>query len=191
MPFLISPWEAKVFQQNQIRTVENRIDVSASPAVVWQNIKRVSAIQPNELSHSWVRDIGFPAPVAATLSYEGLGGVRNASFTGNVVFIETVDVWEPEQRLAFSIKADAEHIPDTSLDEHVKVGGRYFDVLRGEYRLEPLSDDRVRLHLSSQHRITTDFNWYSRWWTDGIMSEMQRNILEVVKARCEREAKLN
>ena len=121
----------------------------------------------------------------ATLTHEGVGGVRQASFTGNVLFIETVDVWEPEKRLVFSIKADADHIPDTSLDAHVKVGGQYFDVLRGEYRIEPLADGKIRLHLSSEHRITTDFNWYSKWWTDAIMSEIQSSILQVIKKRCE------
>jgi len=114
--------------------------------------------------------------------------VRRASFAGGVLFTETVDVWEPQQRLAFSIRADSAQIPDTTFDEHMRVGGVYFDVLRGEYRIEQLSDDRVRLHLSSRHRLSTDFNWYAGMWTDAMMSDMQRSILQVIKARCERAA---
>ena len=38
-------------------------------------------------------------------------------------------------------------------------------------------------HLSSTHRLTTRFNWYAGFWTEPIMSELQRVILEVVKAR--------
>ena len=49
-------------------------------------------------------------PVEATLSFEGIGGIRHASFEGGLVFIETVDRWEPSHVLAFSVRADSEHI---------------------------------------------------------------------------------
>jgi hypothetical protein len=39
-------------------------------------------------------------------SVEGVGGIRHASFEGGVLFVETVDVWEPERRLAFSSHAE-------------------------------------------------------------------------------------
>jgi hypothetical protein len=126
--------------------------------------------------------------VEATLSHEGIGGVRHATFTGGVLFIETIDVWQPKQRLAFSIQAQTDKIPPTTLDEHVRVGGPFFDVLHGEYRLEPLSDGVVRLHLSSQQRLSTDFNWYARLWSGATMSDLQGRILKVVKVRCERIA---
>ena len=61
----------------------------------------------------------------ATLSHEGVGGVRNASFTGGLLFIETVDVWEPGQRLAFSIAAQTDKIPATTLDKHFSTKDNY------------------------------------------------------------------
>ena len=138
--------------------MENVIDIHAPAEVVWRNIERVPAIRKDELPSSWAHAIGLPDPIEATLSHEGVGGVRNASFAGNLVFIETIDVWEPGQRLAFTIATDTDRIPPTTLDEHVRIGGPYFDVLRGEYRLEVLSKNVTRLHLSSQHRLSTDFN---------------------------------
>ena len=105
------------------------------------------------------------------------------------MFIETVDVWEPERRLAFSIQAQTGQIPPTTLDEHVRVGGPYFDVLRGEYRLEPLANGVIRLQLSSQHRVSTDFNWYAHLWTDAVMSDLQQRILHVIRQRCESPTK--
>ena len=56
-------------------------------------------------------------------------------------------------------------------------------MLDGRYEIEPVSERRVILHLSSTHRLTTRFNWYAGLWTEPIMSELQRVILEVVKAR--------
>jgi hypothetical protein len=169
----------------ELRRVENVIDIRATPDVVWRNIERVPAIRREELPNSWSRRIGFPDPVEATLSYEGVGGIRNASFAGGLLFIETVDVWEPRQRLGFTIVAQTDQIPATTLDEHVRVGGPYFDVLRGEYRLEPLANGVTRLHLSSRQRVSTDFNWYAHLWTDAVMSDLQSRILVVIRHRCE------
>jgi hypothetical protein len=185
LPLVTSPWEKQVLYQNQEREVENVIDIAASPELIWRNIERVRAIRPDELPTSWSRRIGFPDPVEATLSHEGIGGVRNATFAGGLYFLETVDVWEPRHKLGFTIAAQTDLIPPTTLDEHVRVGGPYFDVLRGEYRLEPLRDGTTRLHLSSRHRISTDFNWYAHLWTDAVMSDLQKRILFVIRQRCE------
>jgi hypothetical protein len=65
------------------------------------------------------------------------------------------------------------------------VGGPFFDVLRGEYVLEPLPNGGTRLHLSSQHRVSTDFNWYAHLWTDAVMADLQATILHVIKDRAE------
>jgi hypothetical protein len=188
LPLLVTPWEARVFSQNELRRVNTSIVIHGSPEAIWQNIERVRGIRPSELPSSWTHEIGFPAPVEATLSSEGVGGVRHASFTGGVLFIENVDEWVPNSRLAFSIHAQTDQIPKRTLDDHVRVGGRFFDVLSGEYVIEPLSNGVVRLHLSSELRLSTDFNWYAGLWTDAIMKDVQTTILKVIQNRCESAA---
>ena len=188
LPLLINPWEHSVFYAKEIRNTETFIDIEAPSPVIWKNIERVRAIQPRELPASWSHRIGFPNPVEATLSHEGIGGIRHATFSAGVLFVETIDVWQPLQRLGFNIRAQTDQIPESTLDEHVRVGGAFFDVLHGEYRLEKISDNVVRLHLSSQHRVSTDFNWYAEIWTDAIMADLQNRILRVIKTRCEQDA---
>jgi hypothetical protein len=185
LPLVTAPWEKPVLYRLEEREVEDVIDIKASPEVIWRNIASVRAIRPEELPPSWSHRIGFPNPVEATLSHEGVGGVRHATFTGGLYFLETVDTWEPEHRLGFTIAAQTDLIPPTTLDEHVRVGGPYFDALRGEYRLEPIGNGTIRLHLSSRHRVSTDFNWYAHLWTDAIMSDLQKRILVVIRQRCE------
>ena len=167
------------------REVETSIRIHAPAEVVWQNIIRVPAINPAELPPSWVRTIGFPRPVEATLSHEGVGGVRHASFTGGLVFTETIDHWDTLRDLGFSIRANGDQIPSTTLDEHVKVGGRYFDVLEGEYELEPLAGGDTLLHLGSRERVSTHFNAYAGFWTEAVMRSIQSSILEVIRQRAE------
>jgi hypothetical protein len=187
LPLLIAPAEARLSSPNQTRTVESEIRIQASPTVVWRNIERVSPITATEFRPTWAQRIGFPRPVEATLSYEGIGGVRHATFERGLTFIETINVWKPESQLAFSIRADTADIPSTTLDEHVTIGGRYFDVLDGEYRIETLSDGGVLLHLTSHQRLSTDLNGYAGLWTDAVMQNLQTSILEVIQHRCERE----
>ena len=187
LPFLITPFEHELLSQRDLRSVESAIDIKAPPLVIWSNIERVPAIHPAELQTSWSHAIGFPNPIEATLSKEGVGGVRNATFERGVLFIETVDTWEPQHHLGFSIRAQTAGIPKTTLDEHVTVGGQYFDVLRGDYELEPLPNGTTRLHLRSLHRVSTDLNWYAHLWTDSIMRDLQVRILQVIRDRCERE----
>jgi hypothetical protein len=110
---------------------------------------------------------------------------RHASFERGLLFTKTVTTWNPPHVLAFSIRADTQQIPPTTMDEHVTIGGRYFDVLRGEYRLEPRADGSVVLHLSSQERLSTDFNGYAGLWSDAVMRSLQQSILSVIRDRCE------
>lgn len=188
MPFVSASIEHRFRLPQSVRTVETQITINASPRVVWQNIERVREIEKNEQKTSMFHWLGFPRPIEATLSREGVGGVRHASFEGGVLFVETITKWEPQQELSFTIKADTESIPPTTLDAHVTVGGDYFDVLEGRYRIEPLTNEQVVLRLSSKHRLSTRFNLYAGWWTDNIMRDIQENILGVIKDRCESQA---
>jgi len=186
LPLLMAVAETHLDQPLRTRTVDTSVVIHASAAVVWQNIERVPAIGPAELRRSWANAIGFPRPVEATLSHEGVGGVRNATFERGLKFTETITEWVPNQRIVFTIKADTAAIPTTTLDEHVTVGGRFFDVLTGEYDLQTLPNGDTLLHLSSQERLSTDFNAYAAMWSDAVMRDMQSNILHVIRNRCER-----
>jgi len=186
-PLAVAPLEHLLPPPAEIRTVRTSIDIAATPERVWPEIASVRRFAESEHRFSVSHWIGFPRPVAATLSHEGIGGVREASFEGGVVFHETVTAWEPARHLAFTIKADPTSIPMRTLDEHVTVGGPYFDVLSGEYRIEPLDARHVRLHLSSRHRLSTHVNPYARIWTDFILRDTQDYILEVIRRRAEGE----
>lgn len=188
LPFLLAPVESQFTAPTTLRRVENTVVIAAPAAVVWQHIIRVPPIQAQDLSPSLVDKIGFPRPIEATLTREGIGGVRHATFERGVEFIETVDAWEPLRRISFSIVPNTATIPPTTFDEHVTIGGKFFDVLRGTYELEPAGPGRTRLILYSQQRLSTRLNPYAGLWTDYVMSEIQRRILEVIQRRCETNA---
>jgi hypothetical protein len=186
LPYLFAPVEHRITPPVELREVENTVHIQAPPSVVWREIKSVRAIEPRELPIHVAHLIGLPRPIEATLSQEGIGGVRLAKFERGLEFLETVTDWQPERRLSFTIVAQP--APRTALDEHVAVGGAYFDVLDGTYELQPLADGSTQLVLKSHQRLSTNFNFYARLWTDFIMSDLQSAIMEVIRKRCEQHA---
>jgi hypothetical protein len=187
LPLFLLLVEGHIPNPYEIRTVRTEILIHSPASAVWNNIKSVRLIQSTELPQSWVGQAGFPRPLAATLSDEGVGGVRQASFSGGLLFTETVNLWEPEKNLRFSIRANTDSIPKSTLDEHVTIGGAFFDVLDGEYTLEPRPGG-ILLHLSSRERLSTHVNPYAGEWTDAVMTAIQDQILVVIRDRAERES---
>ena len=185
LPLVMMPLESTFAPDPDIREVVTTLDVAAARAAVWEEIREVPPIRPEEHGTSWVNRIGFPRPVEARLFGTGVGAVRHATFERGVLFVETITAWDEETRLAFSIRADTANIPPTTLDPHVTIGGRYFDVLDGEYQLEDLPTGGTRLRLTSRHRLTTSLDLYAALWSDGIMRGIQERILEVVRRRAE------
>src|SRR5690606_41891455 len=94
----------------------------------------------------------------------------------------------PTSEMEFDISVDSRSIQKDALNGHVTLGGPYFDVLTGAYRIETRGDGHVTLHLSSEHRLSTHFNGYASWWTDFVMRDAQQYILEIIARRAERRA---
>jgi hypothetical protein len=102
-----------------------------------------------------------------------------------LVFDELVNVYEHERKMSFSITPLTNEIPPETLDEHVTVGGKYFTVLDGTYELVPIGNENYNLILFSHFRMNTTFNFYSGLWARLIMKDIQNNILNIIKKRCE------
>ncbi|PVH23952.1 SRPBCC family protein [Sphingobacterium corticibacter] len=185
LPFVISPLENYIGAHTSAYKAYTYIDIDAPADKIWDNVTRVKEI-PKEQDKGWLTNmLHFPRPVKAELNYEGVGAYREAIFTNGLVFHETVTEYVDNQKMSFTIQALPHEIPLTTMDEHLVVGGKYFDVLNGTYELEALNDKTYRLHLWSNFKLTTTFNLYASWWANSIMKDIQNNILQVQKLRAE------
>ncbi len=189
LPFLCAYAESMLHWPTETKAIGNTIDIQAPPEVIWPEIASVREIPRKQIRDRWIYQVGFPKPIAATLDREGVGGIRTATFERDVSFHETITEWDKPHRLSFSIHADPDFIPHTAFDQHIIVGGRFYDVLDGIYEIEPLPSGGCRLHLTSHHRLSTRFNSYAGWWSVKVMDQIQGSILEVIKQRAEEAAK--
>jgi hypothetical protein len=187
LPLLTSPVEQMVGAIPGTYQAYTSIDIQAPADRIWDNVTRVKEI-PASQDKGWLtRSLGFPRPVKAELNFLGVGAHREAIFTNGLVFHETVTEYTDQKKMVFRIKAYPHEIPSVTMDEHVVIGGAFFDVLNGTYELEKLDEKTYRLHLYSHFKLTTTFNFYASWWARWIMQDIQNNILKVEKQRAEEE----
>ncbi|MBO0931491.1 hypothetical protein [Fibrella aquatilis] len=187
LPLIAAPIEAIIGSIPGTYEAYTYIDITAPADKIWGNVTRVRGISAAQDKGWLTRFLGFPRPVKAELNYNGVGGYRKAIFTDGLVFHETVSDYIDRQKMVFAIKAYPHEIPSTTMDEHVVIGGQYFDVLNGTYELERLNTTTHRLHLYSHFKLHTTFNFYASWWARWIMQDIQNNILQVEKYRSENE----
>ena len=184
-PLMVAPLENMIGSIPGTYEAYTCIDIRSTPDRIWDNVTRVSEI-PESMDKGWLtRSMGFPRPVKAELDFLGVGAKREAVFTNGLVFHETVTEYEDKRKMVFDIKADPHEIPATTMDEHIVIGGKFFDVLNGTYELEKLGEEKYRLHLYSRFKLNTTFNFYAGWWARLIMKDIQDNILQVEKHRAE------
>lgn len=189
LPLLFSPIENIIGPITSSYKAYTSIEINAPAKIIWDNVTRVREIRESEDKGFITNLLDFPRPIKAELNYEGVGAYRKAIFTNGLVFHETVTSYKDKEYMKFRIKALPHEIPLTTMDEHLVVGGKYFDVLNGTYELEKIGEEKYILHLYSNFKLTTTFNFYASWWVKIIMKDIQENILQIQKKRSENKSK--
>lgn len=185
LPFILAPFEKLIPDLPARYEANTYADIHAPAGKIWANVLRVRAI-PEQADHGTLtRFLGFPRPIRAELNYAGVGGSRQAIFSKGLIFKEVVLEYSDQKKMHFSITANPQDIPSTTMDRHLVIGGDYFDVLDGTYELEQLNGSVCRLHLYSHFTLRTTFNFYASWWAGWIMKDIQNNILQVIQTRSE------
>lgn len=185
IPVLVLFIEMNIQPSDQIHTVITSIEIGADRTEVWENVKNVKGIQSDEIETHFVHVIGVPKPLNGELDKEEIGGVRSITWEKGIKFEEKIKSWEEGIGFAYDINVDPASIPPTTLDEHVMIGGRYFDVLEGSYHIDELGQSKSLVTLTCTYRVTTNLNFYSKWWADFILDDFNQMILEVIKKRSE------
>ena len=184
IPYFTAALETQLPSPTIIRTVESQIVINAPAKVVWPHITSVPEIQPFEHHLAAFYLVGVPKPVQAMLPEDGIGAVRISNYQDGLRFEEVITEWQPQQGYKFTIGLDPHTTPPRPWNN---IGGSHFGLLDGVYKIEPLDDNRIILHLSSRHRLQTKLNLYGGIWTDFILRDIQNYILTVIKGRAEAE----
>jgi hypothetical protein len=183
VPLLFFIVELNYRTEDQLYTVTTRTEVNANKSTVWANIKNVRNINAEEIQLHFIHLVGIPKPLDGHLNKDGVGGTRRITWERGIKFEESIKTWDEGKGFTYDINVDPNSIPPTTLDDHVMIGGKYFDVVEGGYKIDSLSKSKTLVTLTCKYRVSTNINFYAKWWADFILNDFNEMILEVIMQR--------
>ncbi|HET8699937.1 MAG TPA: SRPBCC domain-containing protein [Gammaproteobacteria bacterium] len=161
LPLLLGAVERHIPLPRQIDEVSSTLFVAAPPEDVWAALLDAPQIEAREIGAAWMYRIGVPLPLSAVTERRGTALVRHIAMAKNVHFDQVADDWLALRRVRWTYRFAPDSFPPGALDDHVRIGGEYFDVADTEYTLEP-APGGTRLGVRMGYRVSTHFNWYAR-----------------------------
>jgi len=195
LPFAFGAVEQRIAPPDSRQHIVRSVVIQASPETVWEHINFPTGIRPTELETGIAYRIGVPYPVEARTLEPRMGGKRQLTWQRGVSFEEEITAWEPNRHIAWRYRFQPNSFPEGSLDDHIVIGGRYFDLEDTSYTLTPEAagpdanpGTGTRLEIRVNTRVTTHFNWYAAWWAEFLVADTAEAILGFYKQRSERPA---
>ncbi len=161
LPLVLGDIEQHLPLPQDVSTIERKLIVSARPEAVWQQLLRATDIRKEEIGSAWMYRIGVPLPTAAVTEFAEGTAVRHITMGRGIHFDQVAADWEPNRRVRWLYRFSADSFPPQALDDHVRIGGRYFDLIDTEYTLRKLGTG-TELRARMTYRVSTSFNWYAR-----------------------------
>lgn len=184
LPLLMIPIESQLGLPANKQAISESIMIQASPDKVWALINHVENIQPEEMQAGLANRIGVPLPLEGITVNENGTRVRKSRWAKNVAFDEPISDWQENRFIKWTYHFTPESFPKDALDEHVVIGGKYFDLIDTSYQLTPIGD-KTRLDIVVHYRISTNFNWYANPLGRLLINDSAKQILSFYKHRAE------
>jgi uncharacterized protein YndB with AHSA1/START domain len=159
----------------QFGVIENHLYIAAPPATVWQKIHHAPNIEPVEMQQGWAYRIGVPLPLSGQTLETEQGRVHQMHMGKGVHFQGVVQQWEPERYVRWNYRFVPDSFPEGALDDHVLIGGHYFDLIDTEFALQPKAQG-TQLTVRIHYRVSTQFNAYA----NGVARVLLGNFSEVL-----------
>lgn len=189
LPLLITPLEMQIELPQTIYTSTQTIWIAAQPEKVWHNINNITDIKPEELDHNLAHFIGVPYPLEGFTQTQPDGSrIRKSHWQKNVSFDEPITQWDENRLVKWTYDFKPNSFPAGALDDHVMIGGKYFDLIDTSYQLTP-ENNGTRLTVSVHYRISTNFNWYASQVGQLLIDSAAKTFLKLYKRRSEKPMK--
>lgn len=165
-------------------TVQRSAVVRAAPDQIWAHLNQATAIQPHEFGNTWAARIGVPMPLSGVTRHTAEGRVRATRWAKDVHFDEPITDWQPARYLRWTYRFSPTSFPPHALDDHVLIGGHYFDLHDTAFTLTPVAGG-TRVDVVVHYRVTTQFNLYADRVAQWLVGDMLDADLEFYRRRSE------
>jgi hypothetical protein len=185
LPLLGGAVENQIPAADRERQQTREVFVAAPVAAVWAQLIDTRDIHADEIDRAWMYRIGVPTPL------DGRGDVRDGEHLRHIVmargvsFDQVAATWREQRQITWRYRFRPDSFPAGALDDHVRIGGRYFDIVESTYTLAPRAGGTV-LQLSTRYRVTTHFNWYAGRVGDFLVGDFEETVLDLYARRAQR-----
>ena len=125
-----------------------------------------------------------PLPLAGVVEESPDGPVRKIRMGKNVHYDQIFTEIQEHRYVHFTYRLYPDSFPPHALDDHVVVGGYYFDIRDTSYRLTPVGEG-TELTIRMGYRVTTQFNWYAETLARYLLGNFEHTILDFYRIRSE------
>jgi hypothetical protein len=188
LPLLLGAVPPNEAGNNYFDVVERTIVVKASPEKIWKQIHEARDIKPEEVGHAWMYRIGVPLPLAGVTEETSSQLVRRITMGKSVYFDQVSSDWQVNHHVNWRYRFYEDSFPPHAMDDHVKIGGHYFDIIDTEYALTPKDAQSTELKVKMHYRINTEFNWYANPIAQLLIGNFEEVILNFYSLRASGEA---
>jgi len=184
LPVILGSVEARLPLPDRVGMVERTVTINAPPGVIWKEILNATDIRPDEVGRAWAYRIGVPVPLSGVAKTTPSGTVRRVTMGKGIYFDQVITRMDEPNRLSWAFRFYPDSFPPHTLDDHVVIGGHYFDLIDASYTLVPngsSTDLRVQMH----YRVSTRFNWYANPLARFLLGNVEEVNLEYYRRRSE------
>lgn len=160
LPLLLGGFEQYLPVPQEVHSVERVRVVPTTPDRVWRQLTIAERIQSREMGNAWMYRIGVPLPLSAMTELINRKHIRHIVMGKEIHFDQVAADWQPNRQVRWLYRFASDSFPAGALDDHVRIGGAYFDLLDTEYALREV-EGGTELRVTMRYRVSTPFNWYS------------------------------
>lgn len=160
------------------------IVVGATAPAVWRELIDARQIEPGEIGDAWLYRIGVPMPIAGSADTQDGEHLRHITMGKGIHFDQVATEWRENESVSWRYRFADDSFPAGALDDHVRIGGHYFDLGETQYSLSS-SGGQTRLRIRMKYRVSTRFNWYAGPIADVLVGNFADVVLRFYARRAE------
>ncbi len=186
LPLLVLIGEQHIPLPSTESEIRQSVYVNAPPRAVWEQILTARSIRADELPLSLTHFIGVPRPMEGINVVTQDGEIRYSKWERGVNFRAVVTERKEYESISWRYVFDMHSFPRGSMDDHVAIGGRYFDLRDTTFNLYALPNGGTQLEIVAHYRVTSSINLYAVPTAKLLGRDFVATILHLYKIRSER-----
>ncbi len=186
LPFAIFMSEDSIELTNRKIELTQSTIIQAQPMTIWQEIVTAKEIRSDELPFSLVHLIGVPKPLEGVNVQSNGEEIRYTRWEKGVNFKAKVIDKEELRFIKWKYIFHEGSFPKGTMDEHVAIGGEYFDLQDTAFKLEPIDHQHTRLTIIAHYRVSSRINFYAVPVSKLLGKDFINVILTLYKNRSEK-----